>query len=191
MSELKEICTAIDHIFIFLRYYKQTWTASRCCNLDQWFIMHRMFMMLTWGLTIAGFVLILLELDGLSKTFDTNPHALLGFITVGLCFLQPFLALIRCSPNHRYRGWFNWVHWFIGRRFQFSKQELYDKSFRKFCADSWYCLHLLCSWPFQGSVTKAWDRLAAGWVCGIPFHHPLTHVLCYVCLRVTVKQEVI
>lgn len=111
------VCAASLGIMI-ARYYKQTWTASRCCNLDQWFIWHRMFMMLTWGLTIAGFVLILLELDGLSKTFDTNPHALLGFITVGLCFLQPFLALIRCSPNHRHRGWFNWVHWFIGNSAQ-------------------------------------------------------------------------
>lgn len=111
------VCAASLGIMI-ARYYKQTWTGSRCCNLDQWFIWHRMFMMLTWGLTIAGFVLILLELDGLSKTFDTNPHALLGFITVGLCFLQPFLALIRCSPNHRHRGWFNWVHWFIGNSAQ-------------------------------------------------------------------------
>jgi len=111
------ICAASLGIMI-ARYYKQTWTASRCCNLDQWFIWHRMFMMLTWGLTIAGFVLILLELDGLSKTFDTNPHALLGFITVGLCFIQPFIALIRCSPNHRHRGWFNWTHWFIGNSAQ-------------------------------------------------------------------------
>jgi len=111
------VCAASLGIMI-ARYYKQTWTASRCCNLDQWFIWHRTFMMLTWGLTIAGFVLILLELNGLSKTFDTNPHALLGFITVGLCFLQPFLALIRCSPNHRYRGWFNWAHWLIGNSAQ-------------------------------------------------------------------------
>merc|ERR1712050_290880 len=111
------VCAASLGIMI-ARYYKQTWTASRCCNLDQWFIWHRTLMMLTWGLTIAGFVLILLELDGLSKTFYTNPHALLGFITVGLCFLQPFIALIRCSPNHRHRGWFNWVHWFIGNSAQ-------------------------------------------------------------------------
>jgi len=111
------VCAASLGIMI-ARYYKQTWTASRCCNLDQWFIWHRMFMLLTWGLTIAGFVLILLELKGLSKTFGTNPHALLGFITVGLCFIQPFLALIRCSPNHRYRSWFNWLHWLIGNSAQ-------------------------------------------------------------------------
>ena len=130
---------------LVFRYYKQTWTASRCCNLDQWFIWHRMFMLLTWGLTIAGFVLILLELKGLSKTFGTNPHALLGFITVGLCFIQPFLALIRCSPNHRYRSWFNWLHWLIGMALaQWSPPHKYC-NFRKFCTNCWHCLHLLCS----------------------------------------------
>ena len=83
-------------------------------NLDQWFIWHRNFMMLTWSLTIAGFILILLELKGLTETLWTNPHALVGFVTVGLCFLQPFLALVRCSPNDSMRPLFNWVHWFIG-----------------------------------------------------------------------------
>lgn len=87
-------------------------------NLDQWFIWHRQLMMVTWALTITAFVLILLELNGISKTFDSNPHALLGFITVGLCFLQPFLALIRCSPNHQYRPIFNWLHWLIGNSAQ-------------------------------------------------------------------------
>lgn len=111
------VCSASLGIMI-ARYYKQTWTASRCCSQDQWFVLHRFLMMLTWGLTIAGFVLILLELKGLSNTFNTNPHALLGFVTVGLCFIQPFIALVRCSPNHPNRGWFNWSHWLIGNSAQ-------------------------------------------------------------------------
>jgi len=107
------ICSASLGI-IMARYFKKTWTSKRCFNLDQWFIWHRNFMMLTWCLTMAGFILILLELKELSQTFNTNPHALIGFVTVGLCFIQPFLALIRCSPNHHLRPIFNWVHWFIG-----------------------------------------------------------------------------
>ena len=71
-------------------------------------------MVLTWALTVAGFILILLELKGLSETISSNPHAIIGFVTVGLCFIQPFLALVRCSPNHHLRPLFNWVHWFIG-----------------------------------------------------------------------------
>jgi len=111
------VCSASLGIMI-ARYYKQTWTNSRCCGADQWFVLHRGLMMLTWLLTMAGLVLILLELKGLSKTFNTSPHALLGFITVGLCFIQPFIALVRCSPNHRNRGWFNWTHWLIGNAAQ-------------------------------------------------------------------------
>jgi len=111
------VCAASLGIII-ARYYKQTWTNSRCCNLDQWFVWHRSLMMLCWSLTVVAVVLILLELKGLSTTMMTNPHTILGFITVGLCFIQPFLALLRCAPTHRYRGIFNWVHWFIGNSAQ-------------------------------------------------------------------------
>ena len=45
------------------RYFKQTWTGSKCCKLDQWFIWHRFLMVTTWGLTIAGVILIFLELQ--------------------------------------------------------------------------------------------------------------------------------
>ena len=65
-------------------------------------------------LSIAGFILILLEVQGITQTLFDNPHAFIGFVTVGLCFIQPFLALMRCSPNDSMRPLFNWVHWFIG-----------------------------------------------------------------------------
>jgi len=111
------VCSASLGI-ILARYYKQTWTSRSCYNLDQWFIWHRTFMMLTWGLTIAGFILILLEVQGITQTLFDNPHAFIGFVTVGLCFIQPFLALMRCSPNDSMRPLFNWVHWFIGNSAQ-------------------------------------------------------------------------
>ena len=53
--------------------------------------------------------------QGLTETLWMSPHAFVGFTTVGLCFLQPFLALVRCSPNDSMRPLFNWVHWFIGK----------------------------------------------------------------------------
>merc|ERR1712079_249488 len=111
------VCSASLGI-IMARYYKQTWTSRTCYNLDQWFIWHRTFMMITWGLTIAGFILILLEVQGITQTLYHNPHAFIGFVTVGLCFIQPFLALMRCSPNDSMRPLFNWVHWFIGNSAQ-------------------------------------------------------------------------
>ena len=47
-----------------------------------------------------------------------NPHALLGVICAGLCFMQPLIALTRCHPDHRRRPLFNWVHWFVGNAAQ-------------------------------------------------------------------------
>ena len=49
-----------------------------------------------------------------------NPHAVLGCVTTGLCFMQPFIALLRCGPDHRKRPIFNWVHWLVGNAAQVS-----------------------------------------------------------------------
>jgi len=111
------VCAASLGI-ILARYYKQTWTAKRLFGLDQWFVWHRSLMILVWSLSIAGLVLIVLELGDISSTVMTNPHTILGFTTVGLAFLQPFLALCRCGPMHRSRWIFNWAHWFIGNAAQ-------------------------------------------------------------------------
>jgi hypothetical protein len=35
-------------------------------------------------------------------------------VTVALAFIQPFVALLRCDPMHRFRWIFNWIHWIIG-----------------------------------------------------------------------------
>ena len=59
-----------------------------------------MMMILTWCLTFAGFFLIFAELGwkwteiGIAE----NPHAVLGCVTFGLCFIQPFMALMRPHP---------------------------------------------------------------------------------------------
>merc|ERR1719499_579110 len=73
-------------------------------------------MLLTFALTVAGFLLILAHLGfrWSEIPFDENPHALLGCITTGLCFLQPIMALIRPHPEDTLRPLFNWAHWFVG-----------------------------------------------------------------------------
>jgi len=96
------------------RYFKQTWTDKKMFGLDQWFIWHRTLMILVWALSIIALVLIVVDVDGITPTIFTNPHAIMGFVTVGLAFLQPFLALLRCNPMHPHRWIFNWLHWFIG-----------------------------------------------------------------------------
>ena len=37
---------------------------------------------------------------------------------LGLCFIQPLMALFRPHPNGKYRPLFNWTHWFVGNSAQ-------------------------------------------------------------------------
>ena len=89
----------------FARYFKQTWTGAQCCSKDMWFVIHRLMMVLTWLLTLAGFFLIFFELGwewiGNRKESTGNPHHILGCVTTGLCFIQPFMALLRPDPDSR------------------------------------------------------------------------------------------
>jgi len=142
---------------IFARYFKQTWTNSKVFGLDQWFVWHRTMMFLVWALSIAGLVLIVFDVEGITPTIMNNPHAIMGFATVGLAFIQPFLALLRCSPTHRNRWMFNWLHWFIGNAAQI--------------------LGILCIF-FATSLEKAQlpaetDFLVIAWVA----FHFLTHII--------------
>lgn len=97
---------------LLARYFKQTWVGSLACGKDQWFVWHRALMVLTWALTLAGFVIIFVELGAWSG--EQNPHAVLGTVTTVLCFIQPFGAMLRPAPTHRNRPLFNWGHWLIG-----------------------------------------------------------------------------
>ncbi|XP_055859170.1 putative ferric-chelate reductase 1 homolog isoform X2 [Episyrphus balteatus] len=97
---------------LLARYFKQTWVGSHTCGKDQWFAWHRICMVTTWGLTMAGFVIIFVEIGGWSAA--RNPHAILGVITTVLCFIQPIGAIFRPGPNDRKRPIFNWLHWLGG-----------------------------------------------------------------------------
>ncbi|XP_074113613.1 putative ferric-chelate reductase 1 homolog [Cotesia typhae] len=96
---------------LMARYYKQTWLRSSMCGKDQWFVWHRFFMVLTWAMTIAGCVIIFVELGTWSSE---TIHASLGLATTILAFVQPFMAALRPHPGTPRRPLFNWSHWFIG-----------------------------------------------------------------------------
>ncbi|XP_039277082.1 putative ferric-chelate reductase 1 homolog isoform X1 [Nilaparvata lugens] len=98
---------------VLARYFKQTWVGKSHCGTDIWFTYHRMFMILVWLLTIAGLVLIFLEV-GEWVAGPSQTHAILGCITSALCFIQPFMAAFRPHPNALRRPLFNWMHWFVG-----------------------------------------------------------------------------
>ncbi|KAG8228316.1 hypothetical protein J437_LFUL007034 [Ladona fulva] len=97
---------------LLARYFKRTWTGSQTCGKDQWFAWHRMIMLLAWALTVAGFVIIFVELGEWSTTADL--HAVLGTITTALATIQPIMAAFRPAPTGKRRPMFNWAHWFVG-----------------------------------------------------------------------------
>ncbi|XP_032675276.1 putative ferric-chelate reductase 1 homolog isoform X2 [Odontomachus brunneus] len=96
---------------LLARYYRQTWVNSQLCGKDHWFAWHRFFMVLTWSMTIAAFVIIFVELGTWSSA---TIHASVGLATTILCFIQPFMAAMRPHPGAPRRALFNWVHWFVG-----------------------------------------------------------------------------
>ncbi|XP_044263845.1 putative ferric-chelate reductase 1 homolog [Tribolium madens] len=97
---------------LLARYYRNTWVGSSLCGKDLWFAWHRMFMVLTWALTVTGFVLIFVELRAWSA--EKNPHAILGTVTTIICFIQPIGAYFRPHPGTPKRSIFNWIHWLGG-----------------------------------------------------------------------------
>ena len=102
---------------ILARYYKHTWRDADCCGQAQWFLWHRLLMFLVWAGTIAGVVIIFIDLGGWPYSLMfimTNPHPILGLATLGLTFIQPLMAMCRPSPVSPLRWMFNWCHWFVG-----------------------------------------------------------------------------
>ncbi|KAA0188418.1 hypothetical protein HAZT_HAZT003609 [Hyalella azteca] len=80
---------------------------------------HRFFMILTWVLTMSSLGLILWYKQGWTDTpADVNPHAYIGIVSIALCFIQPFMAALRCSPKDSRRPIFNWLHWGVGNAAQ-------------------------------------------------------------------------
>ncbi|XP_022837537.1 putative ferric-chelate reductase 1 homolog [Spodoptera litura] len=98
---------------LLARYFRQTWVGKQLGGKDIWFAYHRIFMVLTWLLTVVGFILILIEVGGWSTTGD-NPHAITGIVTVIMCFIQPIGAYFRPHPGTKTRPIFNWAHWLLG-----------------------------------------------------------------------------
>ena len=83
-----------------------------------WFQIHQICMWFTWLLSIAG---ALIQFIGTGKgplieslKLRTNPHAIVGLVSLMMMFIQPFMGVLRPSPNSKKRIIFNRVHHFIG-----------------------------------------------------------------------------
>lgn len=88
------------------RFLKKTWVETKPFGKDFWFMTHQISMIITWILTISGFIIILVD----STRWSTNPHSILGTITFTLCLVQPIGAAFRPAPKDPKRTVFNFLH---------------------------------------------------------------------------------
>ncbi|CAG0918310.1 unnamed protein product, partial [Notodromas monacha] len=115
------------------RYYKKSWSEKEMCGKAIWdrkkkktvadqrrsadhvlletlLQVHVANMLATVALSVMGFAFILSELG----EFEKGTHPIVGLISLILAFVQPFMALARCEPDHPKRPIFNWAHFIVG-----------------------------------------------------------------------------
>lgn len=92
------------------RFMKRTWINVKVFGKDLWFVTHQTVMILTWFLTLAGFIIIVID----SNRWVFNPHSVLGTIAFALCMIQPFGAVLRPGPKAASRPIFNFLHMSAG-----------------------------------------------------------------------------
>eukprot|EP00117_Sycon_ciliatum_P018782 scpid21150/ scgid1689/ Putative ferric-chelate reductase 1 len=97
-----------------------------------WFKLHRGTMVTVWCLTMVGVAFPLIY----STKMVISTHVILGIVTASLCFIQPFLALLRPHPGEPRRTAWNGVHGVVGISAQtaafFAIYFGYNKAFTQF-----------------------------------------------------------
>ncbi|XP_056017910.1 putative ferric-chelate reductase 1 isoform X2 [Ostrea edulis] len=111
-------CTGVG--LVFARFYKPVWSERTILGLKVWFQFHRGLMVTTLVLTLVGFIIIFVEVNGYSqisapmdKTY-LKSHPILGIIVTILVVINPVMALFRPGPKDKNRPIFNWGHWAVG-----------------------------------------------------------------------------
>jgi hypothetical protein len=102
---------------ILARYFKPAWPTQKICGKAIWFAVHRALMTSVALLTITAFILILVYKKGKWVSQDTQlefAHSIFGIIAICFTFIQPIMALFRCTPDAPNRFIFNYAHRIIG-----------------------------------------------------------------------------
>ncbi|KAG5674315.1 hypothetical protein PVAND_004292 [Polypedilum vanderplanki] len=91
---------------VMARYFKSSWQGKQVFGKDIWFVCHVTCMSLTFILTLAGFIIIFIDIG----EWRTTPHAVIGCIVFSLSIIQSFGAIFRPGPKDDDRPLFNWFH---------------------------------------------------------------------------------
>ncbi|BFY99220.1 hypothetical protein BsWGS_02260 [Bradybaena similaris] len=102
---------------VVARYYKPVWT-NLILSQKVWFQIHRTSMVLVFACTVAGFIIIFVEVQGWSQLSTEKDylkaHPIMGLVVTALTIINPGMALFRPHPDAPKRPIFNWAHWFVG-----------------------------------------------------------------------------
>ncbi|BFZ18778.1 hypothetical protein BsWGS_21817 [Bradybaena similaris] len=101
---------------VMARYYKDGFNDKKICGIKIWFHIHRISAVMTFVLTVAGIVVVLVKLDGkITEKESAHTHMCLGFTVVALVCAQVLGGLVRPGPNKRLRPIFNFFHRLLGQ----------------------------------------------------------------------------
>ncbi|KAI8783208.1 ferric-chelate reductase 1 [Biomphalaria glabrata] len=100
---------------IMARYYKEGFNDKKFCGIKIWFHIHRISAIMTFLLTVAGLVLVLVKLDGkITQDESAYTHMCLGFTVVALVCAQVLSGLLRPGLDSKIRPLFNFFHKLMG-----------------------------------------------------------------------------
>ncbi|XP_041360085.1 putative ferric-chelate reductase 1 [Gigantopelta aegis] len=107
-------CASIG--LLLTKYYKPMWPNKRFYDTRYWFLGHFNLMAFCFLLVVIAFILIFIEAGGYSNAPDLpqKAHPILGIIIFVCILINPIIALIRPSEDHKCRPVFNWFHWAFG-----------------------------------------------------------------------------
>ncbi|XP_059174051.1 putative ferric-chelate reductase 1 homolog [Physella acuta] len=100
---------------VIARFYKDGFQDKKFCGIKIWFHLHRISAFMTFALTVAGLVTVLVKLDGqITQNESAYNHMCLGFTVVALVCAQVLAGLLRPGPHQKLRPFFNFFHRFLG-----------------------------------------------------------------------------
>ncbi|GMS84040.1 hypothetical protein PENTCL1PPCAC_6215, partial [Pristionchus entomophagus] len=108
---------------IIARYFKPLFPRRKLLGTAVWFQFHRDMMITGLLLEVAAVICIFWQAGWVwyecsyecsSDDFAKKMHAITGVFGTSLAVIQPFLAILRPSPDSNVRPIFNWAHWLIG-----------------------------------------------------------------------------
>ncbi|XP_053395614.1 uncharacterized protein LOC123525863 [Mercenaria mercenaria] len=101
------------------RYFQPYWWGEKMFGSKTWVKVHWLFVLITCAAVIAGFAVVFVGVDGISKFFEhptytfNGTHPIMGLVVTLLALLNPLLLCLRPSEDSSSRAFFNCLYWLV------------------------------------------------------------------------------